>query len=184
MNATLHTIMNRRSVRNFTQEQIRESDLKMLLDAGLQAATAMNRRSWQFTVVQDSSLLDQISQAVGQVMKQTEVPSLVERASQSSFSCFHHAPTVIFLSSDKSVYSLADCANAAQNMCLAATALDLGSCYVASFAQAFTVPAGKALLPLFNLPEGDEPIFSVALGYVNGPLPPVKPREWKVSYIR
>ncbi|MCK9286723.1 MAG: nitroreductase [Sphaerochaetaceae bacterium] len=184
MNETINTLMTRQSVRSFKDTQIEEGDLKTILEAGLKASTAMNRQSWHFTVVQNRDLLDTISQAVAQVMRNTEVPSLVERASQKSFSCFHHAPTVIFLSSDKTIYSLADCANAAQNMCVAATALSLGSCYVASFAQAFSIAEGKKLLGSFNLPEGYEPVFSVALGYTEGSLPPAKTREWKVSYIR
>ncbi len=184
MNETIQTLLARRSVRNFQQKQVPQSKLDQIVQAGLHAATAMNRQSWYFTVVQDASLLERISKAVAGVMMETGVPSLVERASESEFSCFYHAPTVVFLSGDGTAYSNADCANAAQNMCVAATALGLGSCYIASFAQAFKSPAGEALLAVFDLPQGYSPVFSVALGFTDGELPPLKTREQKVSYIR
>jgi len=183
MNGTIKTIMERRSCRNFQAGQIDEAPLTQILDSGLQAATAMNHQSWYFTVVQDKELLHDISSAVAGVMIKTEVPSLVERASDSGFSCFHHAPTVVFLSGDGSIYSIADCANAAQNMCVAATALGVGSCYLASFVQAFKSPEGKKLRDYFDIPSGYEPMFAVALGYAKETSTQAKTRERKITYI-
>lgn len=184
MNETIKTIMERRSIRNFKQEQIENADVELIVEAGLRAANAMNRQTWHFTVVQNWRLLSELSQAVASVMAETGLPSLVERAESPAFSCFHHAPTVVFLSSDKTIYSIADCANAAQNMCVAAASLGLGSCYIASFAQAFKTEQGRKLLEAFHLPEGFEPVFSVALGYADGDLPSLKERERKIDYIR
>ena len=180
----LEVLMTRRSVRNFLVDQVDEEDLKKILDVGLHAATAMNRQSWHLTVVQDKELLDALSGAVGAVLVDSGIPSLVERARSSGFSSFHHAPTVVFVSSDGSPHSLADCANASQNMCVAAAALGLGSCYIGSFVQAFDHPSGKKLLDRFPLPSGYEPVFAIALGYSAEPSTAEKPREWKVSYIR
>ncbi|PKL10937.1 MAG: nitroreductase [Spirochaetae bacterium HGW-Spirochaetae-8] len=184
MHETIKTIMERHSCRNFQAGQVDEESLTQILDAGLQAATAMNHQSWYFTVVQDQKFLHAISSAVAGVMIKTEVPSLVERASDPGFNCFHHAPTVVFLSGDGSIYSIADCANAAQNMCVAATALGFGSCYLASFIQAFKSPEGKKLRGFFDLPAGYEPIFAVALGFAKETSSQIKPRERKISYIR
>jgi nitroreductase len=180
----LQVLMTRRSVREFLGTQLSDDEVKTIVDAGLHAATAMNRQSWHFTVVQDRRLLDAISGAVGAVMVDSGIPSLIERARTTGFSCFHHAPTVIFVSSDGSHYSLADCANASQNMCLAATALGLGSCYIGSFVQAFDHPSGKHLLAQFGLPDNYKPVFSIALGHAAKAAFTEKEREWKVSYIR
>ena len=184
MNGTIKTIMERRSCRSFQDGQIEEVLLTQILDAGLQAATAMNHQSWYFTVVQDRKLLEDISNGVADVMRKTQVPSLVERAADPGFNCFHHAPTVVFLAGDGSIYSIADCANAAQNMCVAATAFGLGSCYLASFVQAFKSPEGKKLRDSFVLPSGYEPLFAMALGYAKESTSQPKPRERKISYIR
>lgn len=184
MDRALEVLMSRRSVRKYLEKQIPEESLQKILAAGMQAATAMNRQSWHFTVVQDKVLLDDISEAVGAVLSASGVPSLHERAQEAEFHTFHRAPTVVFVSAEESTYSLADCANASQNMCLAATALHLGSCYIGSFVQAFKGEKGEQLRNRFSLPHGYHPVFAVALGYTDGPLPELKSRESKVSYIR
>ena len=180
----LQVLMNRRSVREFTDTQLSEEDVRTIVDAGLHAATAMNRQSWHLTVVQEKGLLESISRAVASVLVDSGVPSLLERANDPDFCTFHHAPTVIFISSDGSHYSLADCANAAQNMCLAATALGLGSCYIGSFVQAFDHPSGTELLTRFELPQGYRPVFAIALGEPRRASFGEAKRDWKVSYIR
>lgn len=184
MDRAIEVLMKRRSTRNFLKKQVPEEILQKILAAGLQAATAMNRQSWHFTVVQDTALLDAISRAVGAVLVDSGVPSLNDRAQDPEFHTFYRAPTVVFVSSDGSAYSLADCANASQNMTLAATALHLGSCYIGSFVQAFKHEKGKELLDRFSLPVGYRPVFAVALGYGGEPAPEIKTRDWKVSYIR
>ena len=180
----LEVLMTRRSVRNFLADQVGDEDIRKIVDAGLHAATAMNRQSWHLTVVQDKELLEALSGAVGAVLVDSGVPSLIERARSSGFSSFHHAPTVVFVAGDGSHYSAADCANASQNMCLAATAIGLGSCYIGSFVQAFEHPSGKRLLDRFSLPAGYKPIFAIALGYPAQTEASAKTRDWKVSYIR
>ncbi len=180
----LEVLMNRRSVRNFESKQITEEELNQILVAGLQAATAVGHQSWHLTVVQDQEFLKKISAAVASALYDSGVPSLQERSQQPTFNPFHGAPTVIFASSNNSLYSIADCANACQNMTLAATALGLGSCYIGSFVQGLKHPDGEALVEEFDLPEGYSPLFSVAVGYPKGELPPLKSREWKVNFIR
>lgn len=185
MTEPMDLLLKRRSVRNFSTEQVAPEQVEKIIDAGLHAATAMDRQSWHFTVVQDAQLLEAISKSVGAVLIDSGVPSLIERAQSKDFSTFHHAPTVIFVSSDGSHYSLADCANASQNMCLASAALGLGSCYIGSFVQAFDHHSGKQLLDRFSVPEGYRPVFAIAIGQVadGAVVLGEKARERKVSYI-
>lgn len=180
----IDVLLQRHSTRDFQPKQISDDEIDIIVHAGLNASTAMNRQSWHLTVVQNRELLQAISGAVGEVLIETEVPSLIERARSSGFSSFHHAPTVIFVSGDGNRYSMADCANATQNMCNAAFALGIGSCYIGSFVQAFNHPSGEKLLTYFDLPHSFRPAFAVALGYPNSKEPPKKDRKWKVSYIK
>ncbi|WP_422481773.1 nitroreductase family protein [Pleomorphochaeta sp. DL1XJH-081] len=185
MDKAYDLLLKRRSVRSFSQDQVDTELIERIINAGLHAATAMNRQSWHFTVVQDRSFLTAISKAVGAVLIDSGVPSLIERAKSEDFSTFHHAPTVIFVSSDGSHYSLADCANASQNMCLAAASLGLGSCYIGSFVQAFDHPSGKQLLERFDVPQGYRPVFAIAIGKPTDEslILGEKEIERKVSYI-
>ena len=104
MTDALDLLLKRRSVRDFSSGQVDPDQIEKIIDAGLHAATAMNRQSWHFTVVQDGQFLEAISKAVGAVLIDSGVPSLIERATSEDFSTFHHAPTVVFVSSDWSHY--------------------------------------------------------------------------------
>ena len=53
MNDTLKTIMNRKSVRKFTDKPISEDDIKTILKAGMSGPSCVNSRCWSFIVVQD-----------------------------------------------------------------------------------------------------------------------------------
>jgi nitroreductase len=43
----------RRSIRQYTPEPVSEADLSSLLEAGVAAPSAMNRRPWHLVVVDD-----------------------------------------------------------------------------------------------------------------------------------
>ena len=56
----LQTILNRRSVRQYTDEPIPEEKLNAILYAGLAAASSKNRRPWEFVLVQNRAMLDRL----------------------------------------------------------------------------------------------------------------------------
>ena len=100
-----------------------------------------------------------------------------QRALTEDFCNFYHAPTVIVISSDDLPYGTADAANAAENICIAAHSLQLGSCYIASFLPAFSSPEAPRLLDLLRMPQGKIPRFAVALGYIKGDSPEAPKRK-------
>ena len=59
-NETINTIMTRTSVRSFTSQIIEEEKVEQLLRAGMVAPTAMNCQPWEFIVINDRKLLDQL----------------------------------------------------------------------------------------------------------------------------
>ena len=69
-------------------------------------------------------------------------------------------------------------------MVLAAHALGLGSCYIASFKECLLVPKYKDIKAALQIPDDYIPYFSLAVGYAAeapGPRVPRKPDA--VSYI-
>jgi nitroreductase len=54
-------IHSRRAVREYTEENIGQPVLQRLIDAAIQAPSAVNEQPWLFTVVQDRMLLSLIS---------------------------------------------------------------------------------------------------------------------------
>ena len=54
-------ITGRRSVREYTAEAVTESAIARLIDAAIQAPSAVNQQPWTFAEVRDQGLLDLIS---------------------------------------------------------------------------------------------------------------------------
>lgn len=50
-------IVNRRSIRKFTHEEISAEDVKTIMEAALMAPTSKSTRAWQFILVEDSEKL-------------------------------------------------------------------------------------------------------------------------------
>ena len=56
-------IRGRRAVREFMTQPMDDSTLRELVDAAIQAPSAINQQPWSFTVVRDRALLTRISDA-------------------------------------------------------------------------------------------------------------------------
>lgn len=184
MNQVINNIKNRRSVRAYKDEQIKEDELQIIIDAGLWAPSAHNSQPWHFTVVQDAQLISQMSTISTREMAKSEV-SWVARMGQSGRDIFYGAPTVIVVSGKKEDFlnPLIDCSAAVQNLLLAAESLDIGSCWIGLIRFFFDdVEEVKKL----QLPEGQKPLYAVCLGYKmrpNGTGGPTR-AAGTVSYIR
>ena len=186
MNETIKNILGRRSIRAYQDRQIPEESLSLILECGQYAATAMGRQPWHFTVVQDREVLNEIVEENRRLILESGNERMIERAKDPNFDNFHHAPTVIIVSADdQATFGAIDCANALQNMAVAAHSLGLGSCYIASFLMAIKGPRGKELLEKLGIPEGYTPISCISVGYsaVEAPEPAPR-RENTINYIR
>ena len=53
-------IYGRRAVREFTTEPVEEAALRRLVDAAIQAPSAVNQQPWLFTIVRDKELLARV----------------------------------------------------------------------------------------------------------------------------
>lgn len=60
--SALDTIFMRRSIRAYTEQSLDESTIRGLLDAAVQAPTAMHCEPWVFVIVQDAAALKRISE--------------------------------------------------------------------------------------------------------------------------
>ncbi len=63
MDDRLEIIFGRRSIRQYTSEPISEQDLSRLLEAGMAAPSASNRRPWHFVTVTDRAKLRALADA-------------------------------------------------------------------------------------------------------------------------
>ncbi|WP_073997400.1 nitroreductase family protein [Anaerococcus urinomassiliensis] len=112
-------LSKRVSTRKFTDEKVNGEDIKTLIDAANKAPIAMGQYdSSRLTVIEDRNLIKEISQ---------EYKDFTGKDSDA----LYNAPVFIIFSSNKdntSKYEDAGCV--LENIALAATNLNLGSCYI------------------------------------------------------
>ncbi len=143
--SALDVLYSRRSVRAFAPDQIPESTVRALIDAAVQAPTALGAQSWSFVVVQNRLRLARLSeltkvQFVQQTAKDPDLyltvrsnpaNDLVARFSDPQFDALYGARTLIVICTrGTGPFATADCWLAAENLMLAASALGLGSCCI------------------------------------------------------
>ena len=56
----LEVISSRRSHRSYKEDQLTEESLSAILKAGLESPSARNQQPWNFTVVQDKALIQEV----------------------------------------------------------------------------------------------------------------------------
>ncbi|MDL2254648.1 nitroreductase family protein [Ruminococcaceae bacterium OttesenSCG-928-I18] len=152
---TMEAIAKRHSSRGFTQHELPEEALDIILRAGCAAPVGMGEyASMHLTVIQDETLLKKITEAGGRAN------------GDPSRDIFYGAPTVVLISSsggELPELALANAGCIAENMMLAATDRNVQSVYVWGAVMALREEPG--LKAECGLPEGFEPVASVALGY-------------------
>jgi len=182
----MEAIYTRRAVREFTDEPVDEKALRKLIDAAIQAPSAVDQQPWSFCVVRDKALLARISRDAKAHMLRTSPVGLLshhfrELLSDPNFDIFYHAPVLIVISTVmEGPWAVEDCSLAAENLMLAACAVGLGTCWI-GFAQTWLgMPEGKAAL---NLPATYVPVVPIIVGHPKSTPPPVSRKEPEIRWI-
>lgn len=185
MNETIKTILSRRSVRNYSGEQIKKEELDLIVNAGLNAPSACNQQSWHFTVIQDKKTINDLNKASKEALAKSEDDYLKSVAADESYNLFYNAPTVIVVSGERSALApRVDCAAATQNMLLAAESLNIGTCWIGLVYPLFVSENAKEWQNRFGIPESHELYHAVIMGYkAEENLQAAPRRENTVNYI-
>lgn len=152
MERCLDLLLTRRSVRKFEDREVSDEDLRKVLDAARYAPSARNSQPWEFVVVKDRRLIEEL----GRVHKYAS-PLL-------------NAPLAVVVLCDPKLSPtsyLVDCANATTYLMLAAHALGLGSVWIQSLRDT------ERINSLVGAPADKVPVAVLALGYpAEHPSPP------------
>lgn len=168
----LDTLYERRSIRKYKPEQIRDEELEQVLRAGVCAPTAMNLQSPIIVAVQNKEEIAYMSRLNADVWGFQGDP-------------FYGAPTVLVVLADAgNKNAVKDGSLVMGNLMNAASAIGLGSCWINRADAVFASEEGKALLKKWGI-EGDYiGIGNCILGYPDEERE-MKPRkENYVYYIR
>jgi nitroreductase len=170
-------IYGRRAVREFTTEPVQEAAIRKLVDAAIQAPSAVNRQPWLFTIVKDRELLARISDEAKTHILRTSAAALASHhflhiLNDPKFDIFYGAPVLIVISAAQGPWAIGDCALAAENLMLAAHAAGLGTCWIGFAKDWLETPDGKSIL---KLPETHIPVAPIIVGHPKS-APPAVPR--------
>ena len=142
MESTLKDLKERRSIRAYKPDQIRDEDLQKILEAGTYAPTGMGMQSPKIIVVQDRETRDYLSELNDKYMGSGSDP-------------FYGAPTVLVVLADRNRPTCVEDGSLVMgNLMNAAHAIGVGSCWIHRAREVFDSKEGKALLKKWGV-EGD-----------------------------
>lgn len=174
----MDAIRGRRAVRSYSDTAVMTETIKRLVEAAIQAPSAINAQPWHFTIIRNGASLDRISHAAKSHMLRTTAADIPmrEHLEDPHFHIFYRAPALILISARDVDWACEDSALAAENLMLAAWEEGLGSCWIGFAQRWFETDEGKRAV---GLPDGYIPIAPIIVGVPRGALPPVprKPAE-------
>ncbi len=136
-------LKERKSVREYSEEKIKNEDLEKIIDAARLAPTARKVEPWEFIVITSKKSLGELGEI-------TDHGKFLAAA----------AAGIVVVSKDTKYY-LEDCSAATENILLAATALGIGACWIAGDKKDY---AG-AICECLGVPQDYKLVSIVSLGY-------------------
>lgn len=156
----LLTLARRRyALRNYSSRPVPDEVLRYILEVARMAPSAVNYQPWQFVVVRDGILLQQLRKVYHREWFDTAPCCIVVCGNHNE--SWHRA-------SDGKDHCDIDIAIATEHIALAAAECGLGTCWVCNFDI-------EACAQLLQLPHGIEPMVLMPIGYpVNNEIPEKK----------
>jgi nitroreductase len=146
MDNRLQILFSRRSIRQYTGDAIAKEDLTSLLEAGMAAPSASNRKPWHFCTVTDAAKLKALADAhpYGKMLA--------------------HAAAAIAVCGDPSIsdWWVQDCAAATENILIAVSALGLGAVWLGCHSQP---EREQVVRDVLGIPNGIGVLSLLSIGY-------------------
>lgn len=173
-NAVINTIMTRRSIRNFTDVQVPEDMIKVIVEAGRYAPSGRNSQTRQFTVIRSVKEIEHLRSVTGAVAGREK----------TSFNGFNPCSTLILISNERrNKDGIQDAACAAENIMLAAASMSLGSVWLNPLMNISDQPEIREILDSYGIPKGHIVWAVIPVGYPDSTPVPVISKENVVRYI-
>lgn len=144
----MNAIFKRRSIRNYTGEQVSDAEVEALLRAAMAAPSAGNEQPWEFVVIRDRAAMEGIM------------------AVHPYSAMLKEAPVAICVCGDleREKYEgfwVQDCSAATENLLVAAADMGLGTCWLGVHPRA---EREKGIAELLGIPAHVVPFAVIAVG--------------------
>lgn len=147
----LDVIKNRRSIRSYTDKDVEENKIIEILKAAMQAPSSKNSQPWEFVIVDDKYILNELSKVQHRAKHIKEAPICLAVLGNKDR----------FLKAGK---WMQDLGASTENLLLEATNQGLASCWTGVFPKNKVVNKVKVAL---DLPENLVPYALISIGYSN-----------------
>lgn len=186
MNEILKTIKRRRMTRKFTEQQIDDEKIIEIIDAGQHAPSVQKQQAWNFTVIQDKQLLDELSREAKLIGQKSPVDVIRKLNSSEDYHLFYNAPTVVVVSANKDgMMPEIECIAATQNMLIAAESMDIGACWISGLNMLLDSEDGDKYKKMLNIDDNQTPLLAISLGVTESRPKEAYPRKaGKYQFIR
>lgn len=165
-------LLERHSIRRYTEQPLEPEQVKLILEAALLAPSSKSSRPWQFVVVEDKEMLQHLAKC--KIGGTVPVKNCV-------------LAVIVAVDPVKSEAWIEDGAVAASYMQLQAAALGLGSCWVELRGRVGEndEPAEKFVSEALGIPGDFIPMCIVTFGHINEQRRPVDPAKllWEKVHI-
>lgn len=165
------TILARRSTRKYKPDVLPKTMIDQIIQAGMYAASGMNRQSPIIIAVTDKKMRDKLSAMNAKIMGDLDSDP------------FYGAPVVLIVLANKDIPTyIYDGSLVMGNMMLAAEELHLGSCWVHRAKEEFESVEGKNILKSLGIEGNYEGIGHLILGYADVEKASAAPRKDNYVY--
>ncbi len=187
MNQVIQALLERRSIRKYTDKPISAADRDAILQAGLHAPSSKNTQAWHLTVVEKPDVIQDITREVKAAILRAGVTKYEGLAKSENYAVnFRAAPLFVIVSADPDGTPCPgeDCACLLENMFLAAHSLGIGSCWINQLGCVTDEPEFRKFVTSLGVPAAYKVQGSACFGYADGTAPKAPPRrEGTINYV-
>lgn len=159
----INTIMNHKSIRKYTQQEISDKLLTEILEAGTRASNTGNMQVYSIVVSRSEEIKNALAPAHFNQPMITNAPVVLTFCADFNrfkLWCRQRNAEPGYDNFESFITAAIDASLVAQNVCLAAEAKGLGICYLGT-----TTYNPDKIIETLKLPQGVVPITTVTLGY-------------------
>ena len=179
VNPVLSSIMARRSIRKYLDKPVEHEKLEVIVRAGINAPSGVNRQPWIVRVVEDQKLIADVTE----VYKQENAEQV--KRDKGFKNMFRNAPNIICVCTPANGGGELDAGLLGENIMLAAQSMGLGTCCLGGSVRfLLSNEKCKFFLDRLDIPADYKLNYIIAIGYPDE-QPDAKPRDAsKVKFIK
>jgi nitroreductase len=180
MSETINSILNRTSVRKYTDKKVSKEDRDILIKAALASPSAGNSQPWHFSIVEDSEKINDIDKylAINAFGEDSD------RFKSGEYKLLYKPTLLIVVSSPlANVFNSFDSGVATENIAIAAKGLGLDTLIVGNIRYIEQGDKTQDYINLLGIPDGYKVIVAISVGYSDIETKPHELDYSKVTFV-